>query len=39
MPAQFARAPGTVVIVFRVDDACAVVEELAQLLAPRFPQA
>lgn len=35
--AELARAPGTVVIeVYRVDDACGVVEELAQLLAPRF---
>jgi len=36
--AEFERPPGTVVIeLYRVDDACQVAEDLAQLLAPRFP--
>jgi Protein of unknown function (DUF3558) len=38
--ALFARAPGTVAVeATRVDDVCGMAEELAQLLAPRFPQA
>ncbi len=38
--AELVRAPGTVVVeVYRVDDPCGVVEQIARLLVPRLPQA